>query len=157
VQIIIELVNFMTEEKKKVGTGFGVMLLKEGKVLLGKRHEDPDKADSELHGEGTWTMPGGKFEWGETFGEGAARELMEETGIILRKSKVICVNCDKNEFAHFITVGFLAEEFEGEASVMEPNEITEWKWFNLNELPKKVFPPSLKVLECYKENRFTTD
>lgn len=145
------------EEKKRVGTGFGIMLLKEGKVLLGKRHEDATKADSELHGEGTWTMPGGKFEYGENFVEGAARELKEETGIILKKSKVICVNCDKNEFAHFVTVGFFAEEFLGEASVMEPDEITEWNWFDLNNLPKKVFPPSIKVLECYKNKKFNLE
>lgn len=43
----------ITREKKKVGAGFGVMLLKEGKIFLGRRHADPEKADSELHGEGT--------------------------------------------------------------------------------------------------------
>jgi len=31
------------EEKKKIGVGFGVMILKDGKLLLGKRHEDPEK------------------------------------------------------------------------------------------------------------------
>jgi hypothetical protein len=36
------------EEKKKVGGGFGVLLLRDGKVLLGKRHDDPIKADSAL-------------------------------------------------------------------------------------------------------------
>ena len=147
----------MVEEKKRLGTGFGLMLIKKGKILLGKRHEDPAKADSELHGEGTWTMPGGKFEYGETFAQGAKRELEEETGIILKKAKVICVNCDKNEYAHFITIGFLAEEFEGEAKVMEPDEITEWKWFDINNLPNKVFPPSTKILKCYKENKFTIE
>jgi len=48
-------------DKKNVGAGFGVMLLRDGKVLLGRRHDDEEKADSLLHGAGTWTMPGGKF------------------------------------------------------------------------------------------------
>ena len=147
--------NMVEEIKKKVGTGFGVLVLKENKLLLGKRHEDPTKADSELHGEGSWTMPGGKFEFGESFEEGAARELKEETGMTLKKSKVLCVNNDKNEHAHFVTVGFLAEEFEGEPSIMEPDEITEWKYFPLNALPQNIFPPSVKVLKCYLENKFT--
>lgn len=147
----------MVEEKKRVGTGIGVMVLREEKLLLGKRHEDPKKADSELHGEGTWTMPGGKFEFGETFKEGAAREMQEETGLILKKSRVICVNNDKNEFAHFTTIGFLAEEYSGEPKVMEPDEITEWKWFELDKLPVKVFPPSTKILKCYLEKKFNLE
>lgn len=57
----------MKEENKKVGVGFGVMLFKRGNILLGKRHSDPEKADSELHGEGTWIMPCGKLECGESF------------------------------------------------------------------------------------------
>nr|MCK4929540.1 NUDIX domain-containing protein [Nanoarchaeota archaeon] len=140
--------------KKRVGIGFGVMMLKEGKVLLGKRHEDPEKADSELRGEGTWTMPGGKLHFGESFEKGAIREVKEETGIELKKVKVICVNNDKNEYAHFVTIGLLSEEFEGEPKIMEPDEITEWKWFSLNELPKKIFFPSAKVLKNYKEGVF---
>ncbi|MDD4531470.1 MAG: NUDIX domain-containing protein, partial [Candidatus Pacebacteria bacterium] len=73
---------------KKVGVGVGVMILKEGKVLLGKRSEDPEKADSELHGEGTWTMPGGKMEFGESFEEAPVREVLEETGLVIDKKKL---------------------------------------------------------------------
>ena len=149
----------MAEEKKRVGTGFGVMLLKEGKVLLGKRHEDPDKADSVFRAADVWTMPGGKFEWGEKLKEGAQRELLEETGIEvkLENISVMCVNCDKNEFAHFVTVGMFVTNFTGEAKVMEPDEITEWKWFSFDNLPKNIYFPSVKVLECYKENKFTVE
>lgn len=143
----------MADEKKKIGTGFGVIVMQDGRLLLGKRHEDSNKADSELHGEGTWSMPGGGFEWGETFEEAAARELKEETGMILKKAKVICVNNDKNEHAHFITVGFFAEEFSGEPKVMEPDEITEWRWFPLDELPAKMFFPSENILQCYLEKK----
>lgn len=142
---------------KKVGAGFGIMLLKDGRVLLGQRHSDPTSADSELRGEGTWTMPGGKFEYGESFEEGAARELREETGMILGSSKVICVNNDKNEHAHFVTVGFLSEEFAGEPQVMEPNEITRWQWFDLDNLPEPLFFASAKVLECYKTQRISLE
>lgn len=145
------------ETKKRVGAGFGIIVIKDGKLLLGKRHSDPKKADSELHGEGTWTMPGGKFEWGETLEEAAGRELKEETGMDLIKSKVICVNNDKNEHAHFITVGFLALEFEGNPKIMEPDEITEWKWFEMDKLPANVFEPSKNVLVCYLNKKVALD
>lgn len=141
----------MTE---RVGVGCGLMLVKDGKLLLGKRHEDPENADSELHGEGTWTMPGGKLEYGESFEECVKRELEEETGMTLKNSKVICVNNDKNEHAHFVTIGLYSEDFEGEPKVMEPDEITEWRWFSLDDLPKPLFFPSAKVLECYKKGVF---
>jgi 8-oxo-dGTP diphosphatase len=140
-------------DKKKVGAGFGIMLLKDGKVLLGRRHVDPEKADSLLYGAGTWTMPGGKFEFGESFEDGAKRELMEETGIVLDKVKVICVNNDKVDDAHFVTVGFFSEYFQGEPRVMEPDEITEWGWFGLDDLPSPLFFPSERILENYKLNR----
>jgi len=39
------------DENKKVGAGFGILVLRDGKVLLGKRHDDPEKASSMLHGE----------------------------------------------------------------------------------------------------------
>ena len=142
------------EEKKKVGVGFGVMILKDDKVLLGKRHEDPEKASSLLNGAGTWTMPGGKLHFGETFEEGAKRETMEETGIKLNKVEVVCVNNDRVETAHFITIGLFSEDFEGEPQVMEPDEITEWKWFDLDNLPSPIYFPSAKVLENYKNKKF---
>jgi 8-oxo-dGTP diphosphatase len=142
------------EEKKKVGVGFGVMLLRNDKILLGKRNQDPAKASSALNGAGTWTMPGGKLEFGETFEEGAKREINEETGIKLKKVNVICVNQDIIESAHFITIGLLSEDFNGEARVMEPEEITEWRWFNLNNLPSPLYFPSAKVLENYRQNKF---
>jgi len=141
-------------QKKKVGVGFGVMVLREGKVLLGQRHIDPDKADSELHGEGTWTMPGGKLEFGEGFEEGAARELKEETGMILKNVEVACVQNDRVADAHFVTIGMLATDVEGEPQVLEPDEITRWAWFELDNLPKPLFFPSERVVESYLAGKF---
>jgi 8-oxo-dGTP diphosphatase len=142
------------ENKKVKGGGFGVMMIKDEHVLLGRRHDDPDKADSELHGEGTWTMPGGKLEFGESFEDGAKREVFEETGIKLNKVEVICVNNDKNEYAHFITIGLFSDNFSGEPKIMEPDEITEWRWFNLGSLPSPLYFPSAKIIENYQRNLF---
>lgn len=138
-------------ENKKIGVGFGVMILNNNKVLLGRRHVDPAKADSELHGEGTWTMPGGKLEFGESFEQGAVREVAEETGIIIeeRDVTVIALNTDRVPGVHFITIGMLCTKKVGEAQVMEPDEITEWKWFDFDNLPSPLFPPSKKIVDNY--------
>ena len=140
-------------DEKRIGVGFGVMVLRDGNILLGKRHDNPEKAKSALRGAGTWTMPGGKLKFGESFEQGAARELMEETGIVLKSSKVIALNNDQVEGAHFVTIGLLCEDFEGEASVREPDEITEWGWFRLDALPQPIFFASEKVLKNYFEKK----
>ena len=48
---------------------------------MGRRHEDPNKADSDFKAAGCWTLPGGKLEFGEGLVEAAAREVLEETSI----------------------------------------------------------------------------
>ncbi len=144
----------MTEEKKRVGAGLGVILEKEGKILLGKRHPDPDKADSAFRSAGEWSLPGGKLDWGETFEEGAIREVKEETGITIKNPKVVSVHNCKNEHAHFMTVGLVVEEWEGEAQVMEPDEMVEWGWFPIDDLPHPRYFPSFYVIENYIEKKF---
>ena len=142
-------------DNKKMGIGFGVLVLKEGKILLGKRNDDPEKASSLMHGEGTWTMPGGKLHFGESFEGACCREALEETGIQIEENdlKLISLTNDIVSDAHFVTVGFLCEKFSGDPKVMEPDEITDWQWFALDSLPAKVFPPSQKVLDHYNQNK----
>jgi len=143
----------MEEQKPKVGVG--VMILKDNKILLGHRHEDAEKASSELHGEGTWTMPGGKLDFQESLIDGAIREVFEETGIKLENNnlKVLCVQDDIVPDKHFVTIGFLCQNFAGEPKVMEPDEITEWDWFSFDDLPKKIFPPSEKMIKAFLNNK----
>lgn len=143
-------------EPKKIGVGFGVMILNDGKILLGQRHPDPEKADSALHGEGTWTMPGGKLHFGESFEESATREVLEEIGITIEPNdlQVIAINNDKNEHAHFVTAGLLYENKIEEPMVMEPDEITCWKWFPIESLPEPIYFPSKKIVQNYLDKKF---
>jgi ADP-ribose pyrophosphatase YjhB (NUDIX family) len=139
---------------KKVGTGFGIVLEKDGKILLGRRHTDPDKADSAFRSSGEWCLPGGKLDWGESLEDGAIREVEEETGIKIKDPQVISVHNCINEHAHFVTVGLVAHTWKGEAKVLEPDEIEEWDWFDLKDLPSPRYFPSFEVIENYIENKF---
>ena len=154
------------KEKKKVGAGFGVIIEKtDGMILMGMRHPDPDKADSAFRSAGEWSLPGGKMEWGETFEEGAIREVLEETGIQISGPdavEVISVHNFMNEHAHFMTVGMLVRETVGavgggvwqDARVMEPDGIVEWKWVDPRDLPQPLYFPSVGVIENYLEKKF---
>jgi 8-oxo-dGTP diphosphatase len=141
----------MDANKQYPRVGAGVMILKDGKILLGKRHNNPEKASSALHGEGTWTMPGGKIDFGEKVHEGIIREVLEETGTKIKVGdlQLLSVTNDIVPDAHFVTIGFLCEKFEGELRVTEPDEIVEWRWFPLNDLPTPMYPTSKKMVEHY--------
>ncbi len=140
----------MNNTKNKPGVGIGIMILNgKGEVLLGRRHNNPDKADSLLHGEGTWTLPGGKLDFHEELEECARREVEEETGIKANRFELISLTNDIVPDNHFVTIGFLCRDFEGEPAVKEPDEITEWKWFPLGALPEPLFPPSRKMIKNY--------
>ncbi len=147
----------MENQIQKPGVGFGIMILKEGKLLLGKRHDDSEKASSLLHGEGTWTMPGGKLHFQEGIKTAAARETLEETGIKIKNLELISVSNDIVFDNHFVTIGFLSADFEGEPKTMEPDEITRWEWFDLNNLPKPLFPPSAKIIKNYLDKKIYQD
>jgi len=138
---------------KVARAGLGIILLKGNKVLLGKRNDDPEKADTELHTEGMWTCPGGKLDFGEKLEEGAKREVLEETGMKANSLKLISVTNEIVSDAHFVTLGFLCEDFEGEPKLMEPDEIVEWKWFPLDELPKPINFASFKLINNYIERK----
>ncbi len=135
----------------KPGLGVGVMIVKENKILLGLRNPDKEKASSELQGQGTWTMPGGKVEFMEKLVDAAKRELEEETSLKATKLDLLCISDDMTDTVHYVTVGFIVKEYTGEIKTMEPETILEWKWFDLNDLPSNLYKPSQKCIEKYKK------
>lgn len=137
---------------KRVKVGVGAILIKDGKLLLGLRNPDSKKADSELHGEGTWTMPGGGVEFGESLEDTIRREVYEECGIKVYKTKFVSLSVERVHDAHFITLGFLCEQFSGEPEIRE-EDIVEWKWFELNKLPKNLFIATKNILNNYFAGR----
>ena len=96
-------------------------------------------------------MPGGKMQFHETFEQLCARETLEETGLEINTEtiKIISITNDMVPDKHFVTIGFLAEDVQGEPQVLEPDEITQWKRFDLNDLPTPLFFPSEKVIKNY--------
>lgn len=84
----------------------------------------------------------------------ARKALEQKTGIKVNKMEVVRLGNNIVADAHFVTVGFLCEDFIGEPEVKEPDEITEWQWFELNQLPKPIFPPSQEILNNYFSKKF---
>jgi len=135
----------------KVGVGVGVLIFYKNKILLGLRHS---KYDDVLKSGGTWTCPGGKLEYGENFEECAKRELKEETNLDCNDFEVFSLNNDVNEHAHFVTIGVICKNFSGELKTMEPEKISEWKWFSMDDLPENLYMPTKKYLNNFREKKF---
>jgi 8-oxo-dGTP diphosphatase len=132
-----------------VRVGIGVMILKEGRVLLGYR--------TASHGKNTWIMPGGHLEFGESFRDCAIRETKEETGLDVEPERVFSVSNDISYGKHYVTIGIMAKYVSGEPKVMEPDKYREWKWFSLEELPSDLSDYNKKQLENLKMDRITPD
>jgi len=90
--------------------GVGVMVLKNGKVLIGKRKG--------AHGAGEWAWPGGHLEYMESFEDCARREVMEETGIEIHNIRFLrLMNLKEYAPKHYVDIGLVAEWLSGEPKV----------------------------------------
>jgi 8-oxo-dGTP diphosphatase len=142
----------MSDKLYKIGTGIGVMIFnKKGQILLGHRTEN---SGSVFGLDDVWALPGGKVEYGETFEQAAAREIMEELGIRILKPEVKVLQTNMNEKAHFTTVGLAVTKFEGEPKIMEPEDHDRWEWFDMDDLPEIGYVPSREMIDKYKRGVF---
>ena len=127
--------------KEELKLGVGVLIEKNGKILLGKRCEG--------WADGTWTLIGGKLKPGESFIEGAKREAKEETGLEINDLELITKNKDDINGITYITFGLKPKIVKGRPKAMEPNQIERWEWFDHKKLPKPMYVPSKKMIEQY--------
>ena len=121
--------------------GVGVFVNKDGKILVGKRKGS--------HGAGTWALPGGHLEPGESFEACCKREVLEETGLTIKNISPVVFTNDifHDEGLHYITLFFKSEYESGEAIVVEPLQCEEWRWVSLNHIPQPIFLPLRNALE----------
>lgn len=134
-----------------VRVGIGVMILdKDDKILLGHRLAKYTDTGG-IHEGDTWTLPGGKQEFGETFYQGAVREVKEETNLDIKDLILYGVSDDIAPDRHYITLQVIAKRHYGKLNVMENDKIDEWRWFDFEELPENLYTPSKKFIEDYNQ------
>lgn len=119
--------------------GVGVIIIKDNKVLYGKRKRSLEN--------GFWCFPGGHLEFNEEFGECAIREVKEEAGIKIKNVKFAAVTNDlfKKESKHYITVFMKAEYDSGNPK--ESEEVGNWTWRGWYNPPKPLFLPNINLLK----------
>ncbi len=122
--------------------GVGVMIVRDGRVLMGRR----------ISGQrpGWWGWIGGKLEFGETLQDCAKREAREEAGVEVINLRLLCISSIIVEDHHWIDVEFLGDIASGEPHAAAPDELTDWAWFSLDDLPSPIFEPAMYALKSYQ-------
>lgn len=127
-----------------------VMIVKEGKLLLGKRKGS--------HGEGQFASPGGHLEYMESFTDCAIREVKEECGIELQHIEFLFVaNIKEYTPKHYCRIGLIAEWKSGDPKLLEPERCESWDWYDLNNLPSPLFSSVAQGIEAYKTGKHFFD
>lgn len=119
-----------------------VLLRRRGKALLLRRANTG-------YEDGSYTLPSGHLDGGETAREAAAREAWEEAGVripatALRLAHVVNRRAKDGERVDFY---FTAERWAGEPENREPVKCSDLRWFPLAALPKNTIPDVRVALE----------
>jgi 8-oxo-dGTP diphosphatase len=110
------------------------MVLRDGKVLIGKRKGS--------HGDGQWAWPGGHMQYMESFADCAKREVSEETGIAIDNGRFLrLMNLRQYAPRHYVDIALVADRQSGEPRVMEPERVEAWEWRDMDNLPQPLFAP----------------
>ncbi|MUO77553.1 NUDIX domain-containing protein [Agrobacterium vitis] len=112
------------------GVGVGLAILRDGKLLLYKRMRPPEA--------GFWNIVGGKVDVLEPAEQAAKREAEEETGLAIGSVEFVSVSeqiiaADRQ---HWISLLYKTSDISGEASLTEPDKLSDFGWFALDDLPQ---------------------
>jgi|TARA_B100000073_G_C23272662_1_gene387094 ADP-ribose pyrophosphatase YjhB (NUDIX family) len=134
---LIELDGHLMGKPKRIG---GVAVVSDGKVLMVRRSENAQKYPN------FWAVPMGGVEDGETFREGAARELKEETMLDFNPKSLVYLGAIKDgKYNRFCKI--YKAEIEGQPKPTLDHEHSESGYYNPKDLPHPIEDRMRQVLE----------
>ncbi|KRA05706.1 NUDIX domain-containing protein [Rhizobium sp. Root564] len=111
------------------GVGCGLVIRRDGKVLLYKRVKSPEA--------GHWSIVGGKVDHMEQALEAARREAEEESGLTIGDVRFLCMSeqiiaADRQ---HWLSLIYVTDDVTGTAQLTEPDKLSDMGWFDVDDLP----------------------
>lgn len=112
--------------------------------------------------DGTWGLPGGLMDLGESFEEVATREVLEETGLSIHHLKLLNVFSGSDYFLkvangdelYAVTAVYYTKDFTGDLQI-DYSESEKLQFFPFNRLPPGLTPVYRSYIEPYAELLFT--
>lgn len=96
------------------------------RVLLVERGRPP--------GAGLWSVPGGKLEHAETLAQAVAREVREETGLVVEVGALACVVERISDDFHYVILDYLARVIGGPPTPVAGDDVRAARWVAPDEL-----------------------
>jgi len=127
--------------------GVGAVIIKEGKIVLIKRGNEPSK--------GKWSIPGGHVELGENLKEAVIRETKEETCLDVDNPILLDVveNVDWDELGkikyHYVIVDYLVHVKGG--NIEAASDAAELRWVPFGEVEAYNLTASFRLF--FRDNR----
>jgi ADP-ribose pyrophosphatase YjhB (NUDIX family) len=115
-------------ESRKPRVGSAVLVVKDGKILLGERNKK--------NANGYWVLPGGGVKWGETIMEAAVREIKEETNLDIKIVKFICHKEVMNLPGNYHTVVFFHLAEPKHMNIIPSDDLSNAGFFSVDEIKK---------------------
>lgn len=131
-------------KKKRPDIGVGVLVVnQDGHILLSRRLKP--------YGYGKLALPGGHVEWMETLVQTAKREVLEETGIRLKKCEEMrdyTEELNRKMDKHYATFYLIAEMPKNQKPRdTEPHKHGSWSWYDPFNLPRHAWNPTKRLVK----------
>jgi 8-oxo-dGTP diphosphatase len=121
-----------------VRVGVQALLVRECSILMIQRARG--------YGRGTWGLPGGHLEIGETILGCAFRELREETSLEANDGRVVAVADPLEETNFHMQIGVEISQWSGIPRIVHPEECADVRFWRFEALPSELFLPSRQLL-----------
>ena len=124
-----------------------ILIFKDEKVLLGLLTKNWLYNGKQVYG-----VPGRDIRFGEEIGECVKRNITEEFNCKADSYEVFGVNANYAGGNHYIGIGITAQ-ISGEIKLLKQEDWEKWEWFDLDKLPKNIFPSAKNALDSYMKQR----
>ncbi|QNK00689.1 NUDIX hydrolase [Dyella telluris] len=135
-------------QRFQLTTSVFVIVCREDNVLL-LRRSNTGWMDGYL------SLPAGSHDGGETLAVAGARELREETGLVVSPDALRfahLMHCRSGDTsAEWLGAFFIAERWEGTPALLEKGKHDELGWHDVNRLPPDVIPYTAQGIRCAYE------